>query len=96
MILDADGSGLIRERWPENIARPVAEEAAEPFIPMGTTVESIADRTVVERHLGQFPDATRRVGIFLNAPGQQPVRVNIYGFIKRANLHATGNWNGYE
>ena len=40
-------------------------------------------------------DMSRRVGIFANAAGQQPMDVYMYGFVKRANLHGQGNWNGY-
>ena len=61
---------------------------------VGTTIDAIAEATFIERPIVRPSDMTRRVAMFANAAGQVPMQVYLYGFVKRANLHGQGNWNG--
>ena len=90
-----DSSGAAFLRWPGNIGLPINApyEDADPVVNCG--FNAIASTTFIERHNTRISDSTRRIGIFTKDPIQAPVKVYMFGFVKRAYLNGTGGWNGY-
>ena len=75
------------------VARPLKQDEEPVARTIGADREEFADQLVLERPIGRCRDSSRRLGIFSTAEEQEPMRVHLYGFIKRVNLTSTGSWN---